>query len=96
MVAERGSEPRTSGLWAQYASNVGELCKIYAKTPSRPVVGLSMATKFNEKVAMNLKQWNSRWIMHIIGMWSRYTISIFIDRNKPSHVIDTLMTHYPR
>ena len=29
-----------------------ELCKIYAKTPSRPVVGLSMAIKFNEKVAM--------------------------------------------
>ena len=36
-----------------------ELCKIYAKTPSRQVVGLPMATKFNEKVAMDLKQWNS-------------------------------------
>ena len=71
-----------------------ELCKIYAKTPSRPVVGLPMATKFNEKVAMDLKQWNSRWILHIIDMWSRYTISIFIDRKKPSHVIDTLMTHW--
>ena len=27
-------------------------------------------------------------------MWSRYTISIFIDRKKPSHVINTLMTHW--
>ena len=53
-----------------------------------------MATKFNEKVAMDLKQWNSRWILHIIDMWSRYTLSIFIDRKKPSNVIDSLMTHW--
>ena len=25
---------------------------------------------------------------NIIDMWSRYTLSIFIDRKKPSHVID--------
>ena len=39
-----------------------ELCKVYAKTPSKPVVGLAMASKFNEKGAMDLKQWNGRWI----------------------------------
>ena len=27
-------------------------------------------------------------------MWSRYTISIFIDKKKRSNVIDTLMTHW--
>ena len=47
-----------------------------------------MATKLNEKVAMGLKQWTSRWILHIIDMWSRYILSIFIDRKKPSNVID--------
>ena len=71
-----------------------ELCKIYAKTPSRPNVGMPVATKFYEKVAMDLKQWNSRWILHIIDMWSRYILSIFIDRKKPSNVIDNLMTHW--
>ena len=34
-----------------------ELCKRYSKTPARPVVGMPMATQFNEKVAMDLKQW---------------------------------------
>ena len=67
---------------------------MYAKTPSTPTVGVPMATKFNEKVAMDLKQWNSGWILHIIDMWSRYTLSIFIDRKKPSNVIDNLMTHW--
>ena len=33
-----------------------ELCKIYAKTPSRSIVCMHMATKLNEKVAMDLKQ----------------------------------------
>ena len=71
-----------------------ELCKLYAKTPSRPVVGMPMASKFNEKVAMDLKKWNSRWILHVIDMWSRYTLSIFIDRKKPGTIIDALMTHW--
>ena len=71
-----------------------ELCKIYAKTPSRPAVGMPMASKFNEKVAMDLKQWNGHWILHIIDMWSRYTLSTFVDRKKPANIIDALMTQW--
>ena len=47
------------------------LCKMYMKTPPRPVVGLPMASRFNEKIAMDLKQWKGRWTLHIIDMWSR-------------------------
>jgi len=50
-----------------------------------------MATEFNEKVAMDLKQWNGRWILHMIDMWSRYTISVFISRKRPSDVIEEIM-----
>ena len=53
-----------------------------------------MATKFSEKVAMDLKQWNGRWILHIIDMWSRYTLSVFIDRKKPCNIIDALMIEW--
>ena len=68
-----------------------EHCKIYAKTPSRPVVDLPMASKFNEKFAMDLKQWNGRWIFHIIDMWPRYTLSTLFDRKNPVNIIDALM-----
>ena len=71
-----------------------ELCKIYGKTPSRPVVGMPMASKFNEKVAMDLKLWNGRWILHIVDMWSRYTLSTFVDRKRPANIIDALMTQW--
>ena len=68
-----------------------DLCKRYSKTPPIPVVGMPMATKFNENVAMDLKQWNGRWILLIIDMWSRYTISVFINRKRTSDVINALM-----
>ena len=43
---------------------------------------------------MDLKQWNDHWILHIIDMWSRYTLSVFVTRKKPSNIIDALMTHW--
>ena len=71
--------------------NTCELYKRYAKTPSRPVAGLPMPSQFNDKVSMDLKQWNGHWILHIIDMWSRYTVSVFINRKKQSDVTDALM-----
>ena len=71
-----------------------QLCKSYTKTPPRPVVSLPMAHEFNEKVAMDLKQWKGRWILHRIDMWARYTVSVFINRKRPSDIIDAMMTHW--
>ena len=53
-----------------------------------------MASQFNEKVAMDLKQWSGRWILHIIDMWSRYTISVFIDRKRSNDVINAILQHW--
>ena len=55
---------------------------------------MPMASKFNEKVIMDLKQWNNHWILHMIDMWSRYTVSVFITRKRPSDVIDAMMLHW--
>ena len=41
--------------------------------------------------AMDLKQWNGQWILHIIDMWSRYTISVFINKKRSSEVINAMM-----
>ena len=61
------------------------------KEPPRPVVSMPMATSFNETVAMDLKQLNGPWILHIIDMWSRYTTSVFINRKTSRDVINALM-----
>ena len=70
-------------------------CKEFARTPSRPVVGFSMASSFNEKVAMDLKQWGSkRWILHLIDMFSRYTISVFVTRKTGTTIIEAIINHW--
>ena len=92
---------KDAGIWRDdYEQTVSdieqkcEMCKKYAKTPPKPVVSMPMAKEFNEKVAIDLKQWNGLWILHIIDMWSRYTVSVFISRKRPSDVIHSLMTNW--
>ena len=36
----------------------------------------------------------TEWILHMIDMWSRYTVSVFIDRKRPSDIMDGMMTHW--
>ena len=69
-------------------------CKELAKTPSRPVVSLPMASRFNEKVAMDLKMWDNKYILHLIDMWSRYTISVFVSRKTKETIIDNIIIHW--
>ena len=45
---------------------------------------------------MKKSQWTLNngmcWILHVIDMWSRYTLSVFVDRKKPDNIIYALMT----
>ena len=68
-----------------------EGCIKRLRNPDKPVVSLPMAKSFNEKVAIDLKVWKDKYILHMVDMWSRLTISCFIDRKKPREVIDKLM-----
>ena len=74
------------------------LCKQYASAIPRPVVGLPGASKFNEMVSMDLKLWRegagTRWILHMIDMYSRYTQSVFISRKRTTDVIDAIMSNW--
>ena len=73
-----------------------EICKLYHCTPSQQVVWFPQAENFNEKVAMNLKKWGNRWILHLVDMWSRVTASVFINRKRSRDVIENIMLHWFR
>ena len=66
----------------------------YKKTLSCPVVAMPMAHEFNEKIAMDLKKWKGCWILYMIDVWSRYTVSVLINQKRPADVIDAIMTHW--
>ena len=75
-------------------SNSCKLCKRYKKTPSRPIVGLSLAHVFNETVAMDLKEWtegsNKTWFLHMIDHATRYSASSIIKSKRKEIIVDEM------
>ena len=69
-------------------------CKIWSKTPPRPVVSMPMASRFNEKVAMDLKSWKGKYILHMIDMFSRLSVSVFINHKTPKEVAEGILEHW--
>ena len=60
----------------------------------KPVVALPLASDFNDKIAMDLKHWKNKWILHIVDLYSRFTISVFISRKRPSDVIHAFLSEW--
>ena len=71
-----------------------EVCKRFSKAPPRSIVSLPLARSFNEIISLDLKHWDAGYILHIIDLWSRYTMSVFIAKNLPQLVIDNLMKRW--
>ena len=93
---------KTAGIWDSECDEMVKklydecaICKQYARTPARPVVALPMASDFNECVAMDLKYWKPGfWILHLIDMFSRYTVSVFVSRKKPVDILENVIKHW--
>jgi hypothetical protein len=72
-------------------------CLIGGRNHDTPVVGMPMASEFNEKLAIDLKCLSTGarpYILHIIDMWSRLTISILLVRKKPQGVINGILLYW--
>ena len=64
-------------------------CKVNRKQKPKPAVGLPRASKFNEIVTMDLKQYeelNFKYILYLVDMFSRFMVAAFIADKKPSTV----------
>ena len=69
-----------------------QTCRQFAKTLARPVVSLPMTKKFNDKVALYFKIWKGgKYILHLIDMFSRLSLPVFIERKHPREVVEKLM-----
>ena len=72
------------------------VCKERAPVPPRPVVSFSMARRFNEVIAMDLKVRESSkgYILYLIDVWSRYTQAVYIKRKLSTEVIHGIMKYW--
>ena len=71
-----------------------ETCQKYKKSPPRPIVGLPMATRFQEIVAMDLKFYQGNTILHVIDHLTRLSNAILIPDKQPKTIINALLTHW--
>jgi transposase InsO family protein len=71
-----------------------KICKMFKRTPSRPIVGLPLAKSFNDYVTLDLKQWDQQYILHIIDAATRYTLSVLIRNKQPSTIVEAILMNW--
>ena len=64
-----------------------ETCQKYQSSPARPTVGLPMATRFCEAVAMDLKEIDGKIILHLIDMCTRLSAGMVVNNKQPISII---------
>ena len=89
---------KSADSWTQDMSNMldtiiknCEGCIKRKRNPDKPAVAMQMANEFNQKVAIDLKLWNGKYILYMIDMWSRLTVAAVIPRKRPSDVVNAIM-----
>jgi len=68
-----------------------EVCKVFKKPPPRPVVALPQASEFQETVAMDLKQYQSKQILHLIDACTRLSAATFIPNKKRDTIVTAIL-----
>ena len=69
-------------------------CKLNQKAKPKPKVAFPRATKFNEVVSLDLKEYKSgnyKYIMYAVDLFSRFTVGALILNKKPSTIGTVLM-----
>ena len=71
-----------------------ETCRVYKKPPPRPVVGLPLASKFQECVAMDLKFYNKHILLHLIDHATRLSASSVLASKKTEKIIESILQNW--
>ena len=76
---------------------VTESCKIcleFKKAPPRPIVGFPMATRFNQCVAMDLKQFGHVYLLHMIDHATRLSAGCIIRSKNPAVIVRSIFKYW--
>ena len=66
------------------------ICKEFKRPGPTPVVGLPHCTYFNEMVAMDLKSFDGKIILHLIDHLTRFSAATRLRSKEPEEVIDAI------
>ena len=69
----------------------------FKRTPSRPKVGLPLASDFNDCVALDLRgplKDNKRYILYFVDSFSRLTRGVIIKDKNPNTVVKAIINNW--
>ena len=68
-----------------------EVCIRYKKAKPKPVVGMPLASAFNELVAMDLKEIKGRKVLHMIDHATRYSVASPLKSKEGKEIVSAVM-----
>ena len=77
-------------------TNECTVCEEFKKPKSRPVVGMPLASQFNDVVCMDLKEYihNDTWILHFIDAFTRKSNAVLIKTKKDTEIIKQIYSQW--
>ena len=70
------------------------VCLIYKKTPPRQIVGLTLATKFNKCVTMDLKFYKGKILLQLNDHATSLSVTVILASKKPDQIVNTIMKYW--
>ena len=71
--------------------DICETCQKYGRKKPKPIVTLPRATDFNESVAMDLKFFDRKIVIHIIDHFTRYSVASVISSKHRDTIITAVL-----
>ena len=71
-----------------------ETCLRYKKVQPRLVVGFSLASRFNEWVALDMKDIKGNKILHLIDLFSKYSVAVRVPNKESSTIINSIFKYW--
>ena len=69
-------------------------CEVYRPASNRPCVGMPMANHFLQTVAMDLKFYHDKILLHMIDHATRLSSSVHIPSKKPENILQGIFSHW--
>ena len=69
-------------------------CRLYKKPAPKPIVGLPSASRFQEFVAMDLKFYKGKIILHLVDHAARLSVSSLVPSKKPDVIIESIFKNW--
>ena len=67
-----------------------QICQLYKKTAPRPIVGLPLATAFQECVAIDLRFYKGKVLLHLTDHATRLSASTFVPPKETNVIINAI------